>query len=149
MENIERYSKILQNPHMVFLVPIENSPFNFKEVDTDYIIYGRAPLGIAIVSVDNEDMKSLSEKLIELGVEIKDKLPYYDDTFDELVQHLWTDEASDYVLIQRKSSKYRIHNKVLNQSIQLKFKDPNRYDEVIQNMIEAGVEIWDKLPDEE
>lgn len=148
MNLTETYKYLIENPQLCYLVPIENTLYQSDSLNTDYIIYGRSPLGFAIIPIPDDDWGPLSGKLIEVGVEIKENIAYEGESFEQIVQHLWTDEKHEYALI-KKDNHYHTFNMLVGRGINVEAEDPNFRNQVIQNMINAGVEIWDKFPDEE
>jgi len=145
LDNLKSYENLWKNSSRYVLVTVENTPYQTLAhyVDAGYVIYKKLSLGYAVVALLPEAVKFVIEKMIEAGVEIRNQ-PLDDNAG---LEHLWTDKLDEFVLVQEAANSYGIYHKGYKEDLIIGGISEKEHQKIIENMIQAGVEIWDKYPE--
>jgi hypothetical protein len=145
--DINDYTNLWENPSRYLLITVENTPYISLDEhrEAGYVILKKHPLGYALVMVNSSLLNLVVEKMIAAKVEIRNQ--WIDTKKEKDLKHLWTDKVKEFALIPGAIFSYGIYHKEYGEYVLIENISKKDYEKLITKMIDAGVEIWDKLPE--
>lgn len=152
-EEIEHYSSFWLEPEKYYLVVNPRGDTWYGEnYRSDYIIYGRRPLGNDLwLFIPDAKISEIIRRMLEAGVEVlpePEKLPeLYEERLQVLVR-----QYRDYCLVRnfRNPDELIIYHRVSEMAILFErttAEFDQFYQAIAQQMLAAGAELLDKYPE--
>ncbi len=142
-EELQSHSYMWENPDDWVLGPVLNWVDKTKWYgNAKYAPYRRDPLEFVEFVIPAEIAETIISNMIKAGVEIMKNIP--DESLEEQYQHMWTDRKDEFALchadvVGKYFFYYKPSQKMVNVYSHLR-------DWCVENMLKAGVDVWDERP---